>query len=123
MRTRSLHASTGIWVLAGALFLSVTGITWSQYGGANFTELRAAVGWTTPSLSTSLDGTADAAGGEHAGHGHGHGAPAPSGSAGAAGELSPGAYDSVLSVAREVNVNTGLVEIRPPAEPGAAWVV
>lgn len=119
MRTRSLHASTGIWVLAGALFLSVTGITWSQYGGANFTELRAAVGWTTPSLSTSLDGTADAAGGEHAGHG----APAPSGSAGAAGELSPGAYDSVLSVAREVNVNTGLVEIRPPAEPGAAWVV
>lgn len=117
--TRSLHASTGIWVLAGALFLSVTGITWSQYGEANFTELRAAVGWTTPSLSTSLDGTADAAGGEHAGHG----APAPSGSAGAAGELSPGAYDSVLSVAREVNVNTGLVEIRPPAEPGAAWVV
>lgn len=125
VRTRSLHASTGIWVLAGALFLSVTGITWSQYGGANFTELRAGVGWTTPSLSTSLDGEVDPATDEHAGHGHGHGhgAPTPSGSAGATGELSPGAYDSVLSVAREVNVNTGLVEIRPPAEPGAAWVV
>ncbi|PPF41979.1 peptidase [Pseudoclavibacter sp. AY1F1] len=123
-RTRSLHASTGIWVLAGALFLSATGITWSQYGGANFTELRAAVGWTTPSLSTSLDGDAEAGAGgagEHAGHGgHGAGAPAPSAER---GELSPGAYDSVLSVAHEVNVNTGLVEIRPPTEPGAAWVV
>ncbi|PPG35826.1 peptidase [Pseudoclavibacter sp. RFBG4] len=123
VRTRSLHASTGIWVLAGALFLSVTGITWSQYGGANFSELRAAVGWTTPSVSTSLDGAGGPAAGEHdehAGHGHGHGAPTPSADVAA---LSPRAYDSVLSVAHEVNVNTGLVEIRPPAEPGTAWVV
>ncbi|PPG43116.1 PepSY domain-containing protein [Pseudoclavibacter sp. RFBA6] len=120
-RTRSLHASTGVWVLAGALFLSATGITWSQYGGANFTELRAAVGWSTPSLSTSLDGASEAAADEHAEHaGHGHGSGAPSARV---GELSPGAYDSVLSVAREVNVDTGLVEIRPPAQPGAAWVV
>ncbi|NYF12367.1 putative iron-regulated membrane protein [Pseudoclavibacter sp. JAI123] len=120
-RTRSLHASTGIWVLAGALFLSATGITWSQHGGANFTELRAAVGWTTPALSTSLDGAGAAAADEHAEHaGHGHGGVTPSLDA---GELSPGAYDSVLSIAREVNVNTGLVEIRPPAEPGTAWVV
>ncbi len=127
-RTRSLHASTGVWVLLGALFLSVTGITWSQYGGANFTELRASVGWTTPSLSTSLDGGSGAAAAdEHAGHGH---APPTSEGAGAPGPLapepgapSPGAYDSVLSVAREVNVNTGLVEIRPPSAPGTAWVV
>ncbi|WP_160071552.1 PepSY-associated TM helix domain-containing protein [Pseudoclavibacter sp. 8L] len=120
VRTRSLHASTGIWVLAGALFLSVTGITWSQYGGANFSELRAAVGWTTPSVSTSLDGAGSPAADEHAGHGHSHGAPTPSADVAA---LSPRAYDSVLSVAQEVNVNTGLVEIRPPAEPGTAWVV
>lgn len=118
VRTRSLHASTGIWVLAGALFLSVTGITWSQYGGANFSELRAAVGWTTPSVSTSLDGAGSAAADEHAGHGHGALTPSAD-----VGTLSPRAYDSVLSVAHEVNVNTGLVEIRPPAEPGTAWVV
>ncbi len=118
VRTRSLHASTGIWVLAGALFLSVTGITWSQYGGANFSELRAAVGWTTPSVSTSLDGVGSPAADEHAGHSHG--APTPSAEFAA---VSPRAYDSVLSVAHEVNVNTGLVEIRPPAEPGTAWVV
>ena len=29
----------------------------------------------------------------------------------------------MLSIAREVNVNTGRVEIRPPAADGKAWVV
>lgn len=117
-KTRSLHACTGIWVLALALFLSATGITWSQHGGANFSELRSAVGWSTPSVSTSLDGVGAAAGGAHGAHSHG--VPTPSDEV---GEISPGAYDSVLGVAREANVNTGLVEIRPPAGPGTAWVV
>ncbi len=32
-KTLSWHTSVGIWVLLGALFLSATGITWSQYDG------------------------------------------------------------------------------------------
>lgn len=117
-KTRSWHTSTGIWVLAVALFLSVTGITWSQYGGTSFSDLRSAVGWTTPSVSTDLNGTNDAPADEHAAH---HGA-SPSEES-VAMDLSPGAFDSVLAIAQEVNVNTGLVEIRPPSEPGTAWVV
>ncbi|GAB3841083.1 PepSY-associated TM helix domain-containing protein [Dactylosporangium cerinum] len=32
-RTRSLHAATGIWLVAGLVFLSVTGLTWSRWAG------------------------------------------------------------------------------------------
>ncbi|CAH0196429.1 PepSY-associated TM helix domain-containing protein [Microbacterium foliorum] len=108
------HASLGVWVLLGALFLSATGITWSQYAGANVDTLRASLDWGTPTVSTSLDGTTAAADG----HAHHHGAEsAPSGSA------NPATFDAVLAIAQRQNVNTGQVEIKPPAEPGAAWTV
>ena len=117
-RSRSWHTTTGVWVFAVALFLSVTGITWSQYGGGNFSDLRAAVGWTTPSVTTDLTGTADGPVDEHAAHGHT--APTPGAET---TQVSPGAFDSVLAIGQDVNINTGLVEIRPPSEPGTAWVV
>ena len=50
----SWHGSLGIWILVFALFLSVTGITWSTYGGANVSDLRTALNWKTPSVSTNL---------------------------------------------------------------------
>ncbi|MFS0852947.1 PepSY-associated TM helix domain-containing protein [Microbacterium sp. 179-I 3D4 NHS] len=109
------HASVGIWVVLGALFLSATGITWSQYGGTNVSNLRTALDWTTPALDTTLDGGSDAAADEHAGH---HGASsAPTGAA------NPATFDAVLAIAQRANVDTGLVEITPPATPGAAWTV
>jgi uncharacterized iron-regulated membrane protein len=117
-RTFSWHASVGIWAAIGMLFLSATGITWSQYGGANFTELRAAVGWETPAVDASLSGEPSEAG-EHAHH---HG-----GDASTAGPSDdrpdPAHFDEVLAVAQGVNVNTGLVEITPPADAQSAWVV
>lgn len=117
-RTRSWHMTTGVWVVAVALFLSVTGITWSQHGGGNVSDLRAAVGWTTPSVSTDLTGTAEGPADEHAAHGHS--TPTPGAET---ARVSPGAFDSVLAIGQDVNVTTGLVEIRPPSEPGTAWVV
>lgn len=114
-RLLSWHASIGIWVAIGALFLSATGITWSQHAGTNVTDLRAALGWTTPSLTTGLGaapGTAD----PHADHG-GHGAGA------AAGGVDVTVIDDVLAVAQGVNVNVGAIEIRPPSAAGQAWVV
>ncbi len=118
-RTRSRHTTTGLWVLGVALFLSATGITWSEHGGGNVSDLRAAVGWTTPAVSTDLSGAGDDAADEHAGH---HGGGAPAGMV-APAAVSRGAFDSVLAIAQDVNVDTGLVEIRPPTEAGAAWVV
>lgn len=109
------HTSVGIWVLVGALFLSATGITWSQFAGTNVSNLRSALDWGTPVLNTALDGTADAPTDEHAGH-HGP-ASAPTGAA------NPDTFDAVLAIAQRTNVNTGLVEVKPPAEPGSAWTV
>ncbi|WP_207454439.1 PepSY-associated TM helix domain-containing protein [Herbiconiux sp. SYSU D00978] len=108
------HASTGVWLALGALFLSATGITWSQFGGANVSDLRSTLGWQTPTLDTALDGST-AGGGEHAGH---HGS-----AQGSSADLDPATFDEVLAVAQTVNVNTGLVEIRPPADAASAWTV
>ena len=149
-RTLSLHSSAGAWVLLGALFLSATGITWSQYGGGNIGTIRAAFGFTTAAVSTELpqemtDDAADTSGkgdmdgmegmtgkdaGEHAEHEAHHEAPAAGGaeSAGPAdAAAAPGAdlgqIDRVVAAGRSANIDTGLVEIRPPADAGSAWVV
>ncbi|WP_423464508.1 PepSY-associated TM helix domain-containing protein [Promicromonospora sp. MS192] len=114
------HASVGFWVLLGALFLSATGITWSQHAGPRVDALRAALDWGTPTVDTSLPGAADVGDpgvGEHAHHG------AATASDGAGEALDPTLFDAVLATAQTVNVNTGLVEITPPAQPGTAWVV
>ncbi|WP_024449136.1 PepSY-associated TM helix domain-containing protein [Mycolicibacterium iranicum] len=66
-RTLNWHGATGVWLLAGLLFLSATGITWSTYAGAHVSDIRTAFNWQRPQLNTNL--LADA----HAGHG-GHAA-------------------------------------------------
>ena len=126
-RLFSWHASVGVVLTVGALFLSATGITWSQHAGDNVTALRAALSWTAPTLDTALPaestGTAggaapdaaDVAADPHAGH---HGAAAPGVS-----DVDPALFDDVLAVARTVNVDTGLVEIKPPADADSAWTV
>lgn len=59
---RSRHAIVGVWIAIAFVFLSATGLTWSRFAGENVSELRAELGWTTPTLDTS------AAAPEHAGH-------------------------------------------------------
>ncbi|MGO3507547.1 MAG: PepSY-associated TM helix domain-containing protein, partial [Brachybacterium tyrofermentans] len=149
-RTLSRHSSVGAWVLLGALFLSATGITWSQYGGGNIGTIREAFGFTTAAVSTELpqettagaEGTSDTGdmdgmegmtgkdSGEHAEHESHHEAPvagaaesAGPGEAAAAPRADLGQIDRVLAAGRSANIDTGLVEIRPPADAGSAWVV
>jgi uncharacterized iron-regulated membrane protein len=114
-RVLSWHTTIGAVVVLVALFLSVTGITWSQHGGANVDNLRTSLGWLTPSVNTALSDDAPAGDDEHAGHG---GAPSEH-----TGLANPATFDAVLAIAQRVNVNTGEIEIKPPAEPGTAWVV
>ncbi|MDA3806263.1 PepSY domain-containing protein [Clavibacter sp. CT19] len=121
-RILSWHASTGVWLVVGALFLSATGITWSQFAGQNVTDLRAALSWQAPTLPTAVGAGAGAgasggaAADPHAGH---HGGAAPTTTA----PVDPATFDDVLRVARGVNVDTGLVEIKPPSAAGTAWTV
>ncbi|MDD7961500.1 PepSY-associated TM helix domain-containing protein [Microbacterium thalli] len=107
------HASLGVWLVLGAVFLSASGITWSTYGGANVSSLRAALSWQAPALETTLGDGAGAAD-PHADHGV---VTAPSAA------VAPETFDAVFAVARTENVDVGAVEIRPPSAAGQAWVV
>jgi len=115
---RGLHASTGVWLLGGLLFLSATGLTWSRFAGDNIGVLRAHYGWSTPGVKTAL-GTAPAptmAHDEHADH-HGamHMAMGPA--------LDPATFDRVLASARAAGIDAGKLEIRPARSADKAWTV
>ena len=117
-RTLSWHASGGIVLAVAMLFLSATGITWSQHAGTNVTDLRAALGWTTPAVATDL--TAETSAPDE--HSH-HGASDGDESAAGAGEVDPEMFDHALAIGQEQNIDTGRVEIVPPTSEDTAWVV
>jgi uncharacterized iron-regulated membrane protein len=94
-RTLNRHGATGMWLLAGLLFLSATGITWSTYAGAHVTELRSAFDWQRPQLDSAAH--------------HGMGA--------AAAQLSPIDYAGVVEAADRAGVHAP-VEVTVPAEAG-----
>jgi uncharacterized iron-regulated membrane protein len=98
------HGLLGLWVLAGALFLSATGLTWSAYAGENIGTLREAFGWSTPALQVP-------GGGEHSGHGEHTEAPA----------ADPADIDTVLATARTWGIDASKVEIALPAS--GVWKV
>ncbi|PVW04709.1 peptidase [Microbacterium sp. Gd 4-13] len=117
-RAFSWHAAIGVWVLVGALFLSATGVTWSQLAGANVTTFRQAISWQTPYVDATLpDADAAAAGGEHAHHND-----APSLTP-ATAEISPAAFETMLSIAQRHNIASSQVEISVPASEGTGWTV
>lgn len=108
-RTRTLnwHGAVGVWIAVGLLFLSATGLTWSRYAGDHITELRAALSWTTPAVSTGIDVPGPAHHGSHSA---------------AAGVPRVDEVDRVLRSAREAGVG-GSVEVSIPAEPSEALTV
>jgi uncharacterized iron-regulated membrane protein len=101
------HGLIGVWVLAGALFLSATGLTWSAYAGGNIGTLREAFGWTTPSLKVpGTSGGDHSEHGEHTSTGSGH-----------------SEIDTVLWAARTAGIDARPIEIGMPATPDGAWKV
>ncbi len=115
LRTRRWHGLIGVTVSLGLLFLSATGLTWSEWAGGRIDQLRAALGWVTPSVSVALGATAPAIPG---GHEH-HDAQTPSASAPPAAETQ---LDAVLAAARAGGIDASMVEIRLP-RPGRAWLI
>jgi len=105
------HGAVGVWLLAGMLFLSATGLTWSTYAGANISTIRTNLGWTAPKLETGA-----ASSGGHDGHGGGAAAePLP--------PVSPATFDVVLDAARAAGIDAAATEVAAPASAGAAWTV
>jgi uncharacterized iron-regulated membrane protein len=102
VRLRSWHGAVGLWAAIGMLFLSATGLTWSQFAGANVTALRASLDWSTPSVSTTL--------------------PAAGAAADAADPADLGATaDRVLAAARAAALSDPVAIL--PGGGGEAWVV
>ncbi|MFI1471092.1 PepSY-associated TM helix domain-containing protein [Streptomyces wuyuanensis] len=116
-RSRSLHAVTGVWISAGLLVLSATGLTWSAYAGERFTELRTSLSAYAPELDTTLSGAEDSSGSDHsAGHGAAGGGAAGSG-------LPEGlSVDRILEKARAAGLD-GPVELSVPADEKSTWTV
>lgn len=114
-RTLWLHGTTGTILLAGFLFLAVSGLTWSAHAGDNITALRTSLGWLTPTVSTSLNGQPSAPAGDHSAH---TASPAPAG-----GATDPALYDTVERIARADIITAPMIDIKPPAAAGKAWTV
>lgn len=115
-RTLNWHGVTGIWIAVGLLFLSATGLTWSTYAGENITELRSAMSWTTPAVSTTLPGATAVDSMAHGGHDHGAVA-APTGGIPRVADL-----DRVLDAAHAAGLH-GKVEVSIPSDPDTAFTV
>ncbi len=118
-RTLSWHGALGTWAALGLVMLSVTGLTWSTYAGANVSELRSALSWGTPQVVADTAG-ADGADGGHGGDHHEAGA---SGTDAYVVEDSPGAgYDAALATARSAGLD-GPVEVAGPTSTTGTFVV
>ncbi|MEU6706147.1 PepSY-associated TM helix domain-containing protein [Streptomyces wuyuanensis] len=116
-RSRSLHAVTGVWISAGLLVLSATGLTWSAYAGERFTQLRTSLSAYAPELDTTLSGAEDSSGSDHsAGHG------AAGGGAEGSGLPEGLSVDRILEKARAAGLD-GPVELSVPADEKSTWTV
>ena len=138
--SRRWHTGLGITLLVGMLFLSVTGLTWSQWAGSNISVLRAHMGWMTPAVSTSLVGESSAPADEHADH-HmtdmsdmsdmsmadmpdmpdmaTHHMPANAEQV----NVLPITFDQVTAAARHAGITANKIEIRPAYTADKAWTV
>ncbi|QEV21640.1 PepSY-associated TM helix domain-containing protein [Streptomyces alboniger] len=123
-RTLSLHGSVGVWAALGLFFLSATGLTWSAYAGQSISDLRDAIGQSTPTVTASVTPGAEpgeGSAGEHSGHGAGGGSGAPA-DAGSGKRGADVGLDAVLKSARGEGLSNP-VEIVPPADASSAYVV
>ena len=96
--TRSWHATTGVWLSVGLLFLSATGLTWSTYAGKNFEQALTALSARSPDVDPAL----------------------PAATAG--NQTAFADVDRIAAAARGAGLRHALV-LTPPAEPGAGWIV
>jgi uncharacterized iron-regulated membrane protein len=99
-RLLTWHGAVGLWAAVGMLFLSATGLTWSQFAGDNVGRLRSQLDWTAPTVTTALSPGSPSTG--------------PAGQPGAAAER-------VLLSARGAGLD-GPVKIIP-GDAGSAWKV
>lgn len=92
------HISLGLLSFVALVFLSITGLTWSEWAGDNISKIRNQFNWNTPSLVTKISNL----------HSQNY-------------ELKT--FDNVLSVARKAGINSAFIEIKPPRKEIDSWQV
>lgn len=114
-RTVSWHGAVGVWILVALLGLSVTGATWSRYGGQSVNLIQARLNMTAPTVDTELDRAvgSDAPAGDHQ---HGDMTEPSTGDGALYGA------DTALRTAEQAGLR-GPMWIYPPAEAGQGWKV
>ena len=106
-RLMSWHAALGMWIIPAVLLLAVSGMTWSRFAGANVTEIRSHLNWSTPVVDTTLPGPVSAEG--------------PSGSNYDETSAVRGA-DIALRAAHDAHL-ANPIWMYPPSGPGQGWQV
>ena len=112
-RTRTWHASIGVWIGIVLLGLSATGLTWSAHAGARFDIVQSRLNSGEIALDTSIRGGPSQRGHDH--HDDSGGEPSND-----ARQL--GALPRVLDAARSAGLD-GPVKVTPPADASTAWTV
>ncbi|WP_241649870.1 DUF2534 family protein [Rosenbergiella collisarenosi] len=125
------HRRMGGILLLGMLFLSATGITWSQWAGENVNRMRHAFGWLTPQVTAivgvpaqQLPHTAHA---EHQamdmGSMPGMDMSTPSPTPRPTYNVADNEWDRILLAARQSGIHANKIEIRPPKDSHHTWTV
>lgn len=113
-RYRQQHQTLGLVLLLGLVFFSATGLTWSQWAGANIAQWRQAIGWVTPSVSLDLKPTSQSSSFHH----HHKTSLMP-----VKNHIEMQDFDTVLAIARQGGIDAAKIEIKPPKQSGQAWLV
>ncbi len=111
-RTLSWHGAVGVWIVVALLGLSVTGITWSRYGGQSVNKIQEHLNTTAPAVDTTLADANDSTGGHH------HAADA----APAGGDAALRGADTALQTAQQAGFS-GPMWLYPPVEQEHGWEV
>ncbi|GAB7071396.1 PepSY domain-containing protein [Mycobacterium hodleri] len=112
-KAMSWHGALGVWVVVALLGLSVTGVTWSRYGGQSVNQIQAHLNMTAPTVDTALTA---APGADPMPAEHHHDAAMPMGDNGSQGA------DVALAAAQKAGLS-GPMWMYPPAEAGEGWKV
>ncbi len=115
---RRRHGQLGLIILAGLLFVSITGLTWSKWAGGNIGHWRAELGWVTPSVDLSLNPVGgNKSEDEHVLHGL---------SVGDSNDEMPDIvdlFDRISVLARAEGIDSNQLEIIPARTMDTAWTV
>lgn len=111
-RALSWHGAVGVWIIVALLGLSVTGITWSRFGGETVNLLQERLNTAAPSVDTAITRPQTVA---PAGHRH-------DGASIAGGDAMLRGADTALHVAADAGLRAPMW-MYPPSDEGQGWQV